>query len=511
MAHEIDKTADGRDAMVYRGRTPWHRLGTRLTPEESRDLDVVFERAGMHFEVQKLPSHVLVPMAPGKPGTPDVVQDGVAYRVERSSPPYRIVRSDTRIEMGATDERWHPLQNRDAFEPLRNALDDGVAAIETAGVLREGRQVWMLVRFEREHVLRTARKSYGRGRREELRRLEDTLQGETGGGITPYGLLANDHSGRGPAWVKQTAIRVVCANTLECSLRRRSAWSTEVPHGPSVREKYRAAVTGLLEHMVESCQTLADQRDVLKRATLSQAAFSRLVLDRIPPLLLDRGRPDHSTAMDVFVGLNGGLTRSRFESRRQIQHLWVAGKGHRGDRSAWEAWNGLVEWLDHSLSRAVHREHIRSGPNGGLSGLKVEVLQGLLDHARFGSKEAASGFWQVWAKPHGAPVSPSSEGPAPAASAPHCPWAPVGTRLGIHAGSRMTSTPIAMRATPVGRTIRRPWRQTFSASISAARGAIQARLAIPTTNITSMSAQQHPRQNRPWRAPSENPPDTPWR
>jgi len=48
MAHEIAKTADGRDAMAYVGDTPWHGLGQVLTADAS--LDTWATESGLDFK-----------------------------------------------------------------------------------------------------------------------------------------------------------------------------------------------------------------------------------------------------------------------------------------------------------------------------------------------------------------------------------------------------------------------------------------------------------------------------
>jgi len=387
MPHEISNTPDGEDAMVYVGQTPWHRRGTQLDASSSRDLDLALEKAGLGFDVEKRPRHELEVLDSDDPGPPDIARDGVRYRLKRAEKPFSVIRTDTGTELGVVDDVWHPLQNRDAFEPLRAALDEGLASIETGGVLRDGKEVWILVRFDREHVLRTARDLPGGGKRPAFRRLEDTLEREPGGGILPYGLFYNDHSGSRDARVKQTAVRVVCANTLETSLRRRGGFSVEIPHHSSVRQAYAEAVRNLFRGLAEGCQELADHREVLKKSVLSEEAFSKLVLEVAVPFgYLERMQekqkyPQMSAAVER-------LLRPLKAKRTEIRRLWEGGAGHQGDRSAWEAYNGLVQWLDHSASASREEDRIESLMTGRLSDTKRRVFARLVAHAKRGPEGA---------------------------------------------------------------------------------------------------------------------------
>jgi hypothetical protein len=385
MAHEISGTRRERDAMVYVGESPWHRRGARIDAGQARDLELVLERAGLDFQVGRRARHVLEAVGPDDPEPVDITRDGVSYRLKRSEKGFAAVRLDTRSELGDVDDVWHPLQNREAFEPLRSALDDGIASVETGGVLREGREVWMLVRFDRDHVLRTARRQAGGSGDRRFRRLVDTLEGEPGGGILPFGLFYNDHSGSRNACVKQTAIRVVCANTLEWSLSRRGGLSVEVPHDHRVRHAWNEAVERLFRELASGCQALADQREVLKETVLSEEAFSRLVLDRVTV-----GR---FAALGWRIAAADGGSRwwervaeEQEKVRGEVRRLWEEGKGHRGDRSAWEAYNGVVQWLDHSPSapHAAGRHHALV--TGTLARRKLRVYTRLLAFALDGNR-----------------------------------------------------------------------------------------------------------------------------
>ena len=205
----------------------------------------------------------------------------------------------------------------------------------------------MMVRFDRDSLLRTARGAASGPLDGAFRRLVDTLEGEPGGGILPYGLLYNDHSGTRDARVQQTAIRVVCANTLEWALRRRAGIATDVPHRAGVPGAFRTAVQALFRDLVPGYQALADQRAVLKDTILSEEEFSQLVLDRLPRVPLWLADPE-ALRVGSLKGIRGWMEARMRPGRTQVRQLWEEGAGHRGDHSAWEPYNGLVQWLDHS-------------------------------------------------------------------------------------------------------------------------------------------------------------------
>src|SRR5262249_27217788 len=66
--------------------------------------------------------------------------------------------------------------------------------------------------------------------------------------------------------------------------------------------------------------------------------------------------------------------------------------------------------------------------------------------------------------------------------------------------ARITTAP-ASRTAPSGALKRRPHGMFFSSAITTPSSSIQIRLPVPTTNISSISDQQHPTQKRPCSIP----------
>jgi hypothetical protein len=105
-------------------------------------------------------------------------------------------RTDRGTELGSFGPEFAPLQNRDAFQPIRPLVDEGILKLETGGVLRKGADAWLLGRLDVERFGRI---------------VQEVFSDE----IVPYILVANNHAGRRKARIAETPIRVVCANTLD--------------------------------------------------------------------------------------------------------------------------------------------------------------------------------------------------------------------------------------------------------------------------------------------------------
>ena len=252
------------------------------------------------------------------------------------------------------------MQNRDAFQPIRPLVDAGVLELETGGALREGADAWILGRFNVERFGPVVREVFADQ-------------------IVPYILVANNHNGRRKARIAQTPIRVVCANTLDMvdqDIGRGIGRSVAVRHVQGAERRMVEAAEKLLGAIIERYETLATQYRILKNVTLTPAEFDTLVLDPVAPD--PRTNPDWTPSTPSAEAALERALGKRYEIRR----LWTDGDGHTGDSSAWEAYNGLVQAVDHGTGLfPVRFERTRSLLDGRLRDLKRTCKHRLLDHA----------------------------------------------------------------------------------------------------------------------------------
>lgn len=341
MAHELDRRGNGRAAMFSVRLTPWHREGTLLT--EVPSLDEALQEAGHDFEVKVRPLYTRVHQYPGVP----------IYGYQKAGSACATVRTDRETVLGIVSERYQPLQNRDAFGVLEPLLDAGLASLETGGSLRGGRDVWMLVRFNVDSPL-----------------VREVFADE----LIPFGLVSNNHAGQRKVIVQETPIRVVCANTLGIALNKRDR-ALGVRHTASVEARTVEAAKQLWSGLIERYEAAARQYETLKARHLDTALFRRLALDtvaRIPARLERAGLTPRQEA-----------ARARIVSRRnRIEHLWEHGAGHQGDHSMYEAYNAVVESLDHDTSLwRVRGPRTQALYDGRLAQTKSRVLTALIGAA----------------------------------------------------------------------------------------------------------------------------------
>ena len=340
MPHELDVvTGTTRKAMFSVGETPWHREGVVLeTPPAS--ISEALKLAGLDFGVERTPLYHC-----GRFENYAEIDDFRAVR-----------RTDVGKVLGVVGSRYTPLQNRDAFRILEPLLDNGTATIETAGALREGRDVWLLVRFDVQDPV-----------------VQETFADE----VVPFGLLSNNHAGERQVVMQETPIRVVCSNTLGMALSGNDR-RVKIRHTVNVEARAVEAAQELWGVLIERYHRIAEQYNRLKASFLDEALFRELVLDTaapIPPALQKSGLTRQAAA-----------ARDRWKARRdRIAHLWTSGPEHSGDESAWEAYNAVAQSLDHDqVLWPTRGTRTASLFDGRLGRIKQQTLNALAAHANGG-------------------------------------------------------------------------------------------------------------------------------
>jgi phage/plasmid-like protein (TIGR03299 family) len=287
MAHEIEM--NGNQAMMaYFGETPWHNLGTPLTPDDLYDWQSVCVKSGLDWEAE------LVPLL-----TADT-QAKVEHQAVRR-------KTDGRI-LGVVGKNYHVLQNREAFQWFQPFLDAKEAALHTAGSLQEGSRVWVLAKMNR-----------------------DPLVIAVGDVVEKFILLSHGHDGSLAVRVGFTPIRVVCANTLSLAHRADASKLIRIRHSASVVENL-ANVRAVMSLANAEFEATADQYRLLARKSINQADLSRYV----KKVLKVEGDKISTRTMNMM---------------QQITALCEFGRGNNlasVSGTYWTAYNGVNEWLSYN-------------------------------------------------------------------------------------------------------------------------------------------------------------------
>lgn len=310
MAHELDATHGLENSMVYVGDLPWHKYGTQIPPNVTVN-EAITACPAVDFETLTVPVWY-------RPTENAVPREAKGHRV--------VVRSDSGAALGVVSSRYKPIQIRDQWKGLDPLIKAGLASIETMGSIQGGKRVWGLVKFKADEIPEW-----------------EALQNEVGE-IQPYGLALDPKDGTGAALIATTTIRTVCKNTLEAGLGT-SGRSVRIPHVGDVEAKIEEAAERMWGNLIATFTRLAHRYTLLKSVKLTDRQHVELVQDTVAV-------PPTDPSKFKTEGYFEGAVKRANARRATVYDLWFNGAGHSGDRSAWEAYNGLVEALDHNAAGA---------------------------------------------------------------------------------------------------------------------------------------------------------------
>lgn len=294
-------------SMAYMGQQPWHGLGARLAPEQP--LEVWAQQAGMDWRIETAD----VQFVAGR-SFPGALH---AYPEQKV-----LYRSDTKAPLSVVSSRYKVVQPAEILEFYRDLTEVGGYALETAGVLKEGKKLWALARTGQSTTLK--------GR--------DTIHG--------YLLLATACDGTLATTAQFTSVRVVCNNTLAIALGNGSG-AVKVPH----RSEFDAqAVKQQLGIAIAPWSAFEDYMKALAECRVSAKVVDRFL-------------------GQVFASTAHGLTSiskpvANEQAIGKVQALF-SGRGRGADLAsakgtAWGLLNSVTEFVDHHR-RARSDDYRRDG------------------------------------------------------------------------------------------------------------------------------------------------------
>lgn len=259
MSHELE-FVDGHAS--FAGRKPaWHRLGTVIN---DLSYDQALSTANLSdWNVRAEPLVASV--------------DGRSFDVAEKQAIVRDNPADGAVELVAVvGDRYHPVQNEQAFA-VAPFLEELGAAVETAGSIRGGRQVFLSLTMPGGAVI------------------DPTGAADA---INNFLLLSTSHDGSLAVEASATPTRVVCANTLDAALPN-AVRAYKVRHTASAGDRLAEAQQIFLRAN-RYFEAVAEEAAKLMQVEADNKAFFDIINRVYPKPGSDGGPKDSKRGMTVW-------------------------------------------------------------------------------------------------------------------------------------------------------------------------------------------------------------------
>lgn len=255
-------------------------------------------------------------------------------------PDYKaIVRPDNDIVLSIMKQRYHIIQNHNAFEFFDLLVGDEEAFYETAGALDDGRVIWIQAQIPGEYFI-------------------------CGDKVERSLLLVNSFDGRYSLMVQAVSVRVVCANTLALALRGASN-QVKIRHCQNYKQKIEQSkiVLGMVGDYFSTLSDTLSQLGERKMDKTEMELFTKVLLP---------GKIDEN-----------GDTSTRTENMRgTIVALFERGVGNEG-KTRWDGLNAVTEFVDHERSTRGDNGRLETVLFGSGAKLKQRATNLLLETEDF--------------------------------------------------------------------------------------------------------------------------------
>lgn len=312
MAHELHINTEGKAAMAFVGQTPWHGLGQSITKGAS--IGVWTKEAGFDWEAHEgMPCIAIA----GKDSP-----DGEHHYLDFTD--YKgLYRSDTLAPLAIVGSGYNVVQPKQVLEFFRDMTEEGGWHIHTAGVLRGGRKLWAMASNDQ---------------RGEVKR---------GDVVVNNLLLATSLDGSMKTIVSDTAVRVVCANTLALALRDNNGFAA-ISHRTVFDAGAVKRALGLADNTFEKFMT-----------TARELADTPIKLDEARDVLSKVFNPKPVKTDLSWMGKIADLGKTQSEDETRIvsvvlnlfQGMGMGSGLTSASGTKWGLLNAVTEHVDHNMGR----------------------------------------------------------------------------------------------------------------------------------------------------------------
>ena len=199
----------------------------------------VMHKAGLDFVVDKCELMARMPFGIKRnnlvnPLAGEFAKDGMIYRELCGH--YATYRADTSEPLGLVKAKYEVIQNIDAFKFFDDAIGEGMARWDRAGILDNGRKIYLSAKLPVET------------------RVGNDL-------VDNYLVFSNSHDGTSSVNIMFTPLRVICTNMLNAGLKSADAY-IRIRHTESAKQKLQRGAE-ILRIACEHASTIQEYYNAL--------------------------------------------------------------------------------------------------------------------------------------------------------------------------------------------------------------------------------------------------------
>lgn len=234
MAHLLNRSTNGKWSFASTEKA-WHGLGQIV--DKAMTSKEAIELANMDYTVDKRQAYMEI--------------DGQYIPVPKKNVTYR---TDTNEVFGIVGDRYHIVQNTEAFEFFDAIVGENEAVFETAGCLKKGEVVFITAKLPSYIAVK-----------------DDVVDN--------YLLLSSSHDGSRGIQVMFTPVRVVCNNTLSAAYGN-AKYRVNITHTKSAKDQLRKAheimgISNLLSN------ELNDLYNAMAKTRINDNSLEKFIVDSL--------------------------------------------------------------------------------------------------------------------------------------------------------------------------------------------------------------------------------------
>lgn len=345
MAHLVE-------TMAYANEVPWHGLGkqvdSNMTPEE------MLVAAGLDWTVSKRPAYVSAVSQVDNLYNPKA--SGDMMLVEDS---FFVVRDSDNSVLSHCGTGYNPFQNRDVMSFFKKFTEAGHMAMETAGSLKLGKEIWGLAKLKEGFKLAGG----------------DEVEG--------YLLLNNSHQVGKAMTIMFTPIRVVCNNTLTLALQDAQSQNRfRVLHLQMFDEEVMRAAEEALGLSHSRMEEFKQQSEFLSSKRAKTLDVDNFIAELFQPTtLIERAKAQGKAANDL-PPLREEFKRNALAVAEAVE--MSPGSDMKSARGTWwGAFNAVTYAVDHPRRQSSQEGNsLFSAWFGSGAAIKRKALDKALEYAQ---------------------------------------------------------------------------------------------------------------------------------